>query len=137
MVWGLGLPVLEYRVVPCNTASHPVTSVSDSSRVRGKRLTLAHAQVTGATAPGPDSKQSPEKQEGASFGSHQAGRAGPRRRPGCVIHSHHCPGPWHDPHSQLPFSRSQAAASPKMWVRMGSGVHHHRREPHLSQMQQV
>lgn len=55
MVWGLGLPVLEYRVVPCNTASHPVTSVSDSSRVRGKWLTLAHAQVTGAAAPGPDS----------------------------------------------------------------------------------
>ena len=64
--------------------------------MKGKWLTPAHPQVTGAAAPGPDSR------------SHQrnswAGRAGPRRRPDCIILSHHCPGPWYDLHSQPPFS---------------------------------
>ncbi|XP_059731547.1 testis-expressed protein 35 isoform X3 [Bos taurus] len=68
----------------------------DRGRVKGKWITPAHPQVTGAAAPGPDSR------------SHQrnswAGRAGPRRRPDCIILSHHCPGPWHDPNSQPPFS---------------------------------
>lgn len=45
-------------------------------------------------------------------------------RPGCVIHFPHCPGPWHGaPPPSLPSPRSQATASLRRWVRMGSGVY--------------